>query len=185
MPFAMSSELRSPWREFLSEVDRRLPGPVELHCLGGFVAAMRYHLDRPTNDLDYIKIVPHDAVQVLQEIAGRESQLAKTYRLYFQHVTVASLPESYDARLTELFPGRFRNLRMFALDPHDLALSKLTRNSPVDRDDVAHLAKTVPLDPVLLRTRYQQELRPIVIGDPGRHDRTLEMWIESYFPSQT
>ncbi|MFQ5990753.1 MAG: hypothetical protein ACE5K9_12645 [Candidatus Methylomirabilales bacterium] len=33
--------------------------------------------------------------------------------------------------------------------------------------------------------RYQQELRPIVIGDPERHDRTLEMWIESYFPSRT
>jgi hypothetical protein len=66
-----------------------------------------------------------------------------------------------------------------------LALSKLTRNSPVDRDDVAHLAKTVPLDPALLRTRYRQELRPIVIGDAERHDRTLEMWIESYFPPRT
>ena len=111
--------------------------------------------------------------------------MAKTYRLYFQHVTVASLPESYDERLTELFPGRFQNLRLFALDAHDLALSKLTRNTPVDRDDVAHLAKTVPLDPALLRARYQQELRPIVIGDAERHDRTLEMWIESYFPPRT
>lgn len=180
----MSSERRSPWREFLSEVDRRLPGPVELHCLGGFVAAMHYHLDRPTNDLDYIEIIPRDSARVLEEIAGRESQLAKKYRLYFQRIAVASLPESYAERLTELFPGRFRNLRLLALDPHDLALSKLTRNSPVDREDVAHLAKTVPLDPVVLRTRYQQELRPIVIGDPERHDRTLEMWIESYFPSR-
>ena len=184
MPSA-TPELRPPWREFLSEVDRWLPRQVELHCLGGFVAAMHYHLDRPTNDLDYIEIIPRDAVQVIEEIAGRESQLAKKYRLYFQLVTVASLPESYDERLTELFPDRFHNLRLLALDPHDLALSKLTRNSPVDREDVAHLAKTVPLDPALLRTRYQQELRPIVIGDPEKHDRTLEMWIESYFPSRT
>ncbi len=185
MPFATSPELRSPWLEFLSEVNRQLPRPVELHCLGGFVAAMHYHLDRPTNDLDYMEIVPRDAMQVLEEIAGRESQLAKKYRLYFQHVAVASLPESYHERLTELFPGRFRNLRILGLDPHDLALSKLTRNSPVDREDVAHLAKTVPLDPVLLRTRYRQELRPIVIGDPEWHDQTLEMWIKSYFPSRT
>ena len=184
MPSA-TPELRPPWREFLSDVDRLLPGQVELHCLGGFVAAMHYHLDRPTNDLDYVGIIPRDAVQLVEEIAGRESQLARKYRLSFQHVTVASLPESYDERLTELFPDRFQNLRLFALDPHDLALSKLTRNSPVDREDVAHLAKTVPLDPALLRTRYQQELRPIVIGDPEKHDRTLEMWIESYFPSRT
>ena len=185
MPSATSPELRSPWREFLSEADRRLPGPVELHCLGGFVAAIQYRLHRPTNDLDYIEIVPRAAGQVLQEIAGRGSPLARKYRLHFQHVAVARLPESYAERLTELFPGRFRNLRLFALDPHDLALSKLTRNSPVDRDDVAHLARTVPLDPALLRTRYRKELRPIVIGDPETHDRTLEMWIESYFPSQT
>lgn len=185
MPFATSPEPRSPWREFLSEVDRQLPAPVALHCIGGFVVAMHYHLDRPTNDLDYIEISPHDAMKALQEIAGPESRLAMKYRLYFQHVAVASHPESYHERLTHLFPGRFRNLQMFALDPYDLALSKLTRNSPVDREDVAHLASTVPLDPALLRTRYQQELRPVVIGDPEWHDRTLEMWIEAYFPSRT
>jgi hypothetical protein len=185
MPFGTPPELRSPWGEFLPEVDHRLPGPVELHCLGGFVVAMRYQLDRPTNDLDYVEIFPHDAAQALEEIAGQGSQLAKKYRLHFQRVAVASLPESYDQRLTELFPGRLRNLRLFAVDPYDLALSKLTRNNPVDRDDVAHLAQTVPLDPELLRSRYRQELRPILIGDPERHDRTLEMWIESYFPSPT
>jgi hypothetical protein len=61
-----------------------------------------------------------------------------------------------------------------------LALSKLGRNSPVDREDVAHLARTVPLDPALLRTRYEQELRPIAIGNLERLDATLEMWIRAY-----
>lgn len=181
MPSAASPELRSPWREFLSEVDRLLPRPVGLYCLGGFVTAMRHGLARPTNDLDYVQIVPHDSLQVLQQMAGPGSVLARKHGLHFQYVAVASLPKSYDERLAELFPGRFRNLRLFALDPHDLALSKLARNSPVDRYDVAHLANTVPLDPDLLRKRYQEELRPILIGDLDRHDRTLEMWIQAYF----
>jgi hypothetical protein len=159
-----------------------LPRPVGLHCLGGFVAAMRHGLARPTNDLDYVEIVPRESLQVLQQIAGPGSMLARKHGLHFQHVGVASLPESYDERLAELFPGRFGNLRLFTLDPHDLALSKLARNSPVDRYDVAHLAKTVPLNPDLLRNRYQEELRPILIGDLERHDRTLEMWIQAYFP---
>jgi hypothetical protein len=64
-----------------------------------------------------------------------------------------------------------------------LALSKIARNSPVDREDVAHLAKVVPLDRKILRTRYQKELRPIIIGDPETHDRTLQMWIDAYFGS--
>lgn len=183
MPFVTSPELRNPWRAFLVEVDKRLPLSIELHCLGGFVAALYYDLPRPTNDLDYIEVVPYDAMATVQEIAGIESALARKHRVHFQHVGVASLPDSYAERLTELFPARFRRLRLFALDPHDLALSKLTRNSPIDREDVAQLAKTVPLDPSLLRTRYHRELRPIIISDPERHDLTLEMWIRAYFRS--
>lgn len=184
MPSATPPDLRPPWREFLSEVDRLLPAPVALHCLGGFVVAMRHGLARPTNDVDYLEIVPSDQLEILQRLAGPGSALARKHGLHFQHVGVASLPESHGERLTELFPGRFPRLRLFALDPHDLALSKLTRNSPIDREDVAHLARTVPLDPDLLLTRYRRELRPIVVGDAERHDRTLEMWIEAYFPAK-
>ena len=118
---------------------------------------------------------------MLQELAGPESPLSRKHGLHFQHVGVASLPESYADRVIEILPGAFQRLRLFALEPHDLALSKLARNSPVDRGDVARLAEAVPLDPALLRTRYHTELRPIIIGDPDQHDRTLEMWIEAYF----
>lgn len=154
---------------------------IEIHCLGGFVAALYYDLPRPTNDLDYIEVVPHDAIAILQDIAGVDSPLAKKHRVHLQYVGVACLPESYADRLTEILAGTFGRLRIFALEPHDLALSKLVRNSPIDRDDVAHLAKSVPLDPAILRARYREELRPIIIGDATTHDRTLEMWIEAYF----
>jgi hypothetical protein len=180
MPSATPPELRNPWRAFLGDVDGQLPQPIEIHCLGGFVAALYYDLPRPTNDLDYIEVVPHHAMATLQGLAGADSPLAKKHRVHFQHVGVASLPESYTERLSELFPGRFQRLRLLALDPHDLALSKLTRNSPIDRADVAQLAKAVPLDAKVLRARYQHELRPIIIGDPDQHDRTLAMWIEAY-----
>ena len=80
-----------------------------------------------------------------------------------------------------LFSGQFRRLALLALDPHDLVLSNLGRNSPVDREDVAHLARTVPLNPNLLRTRYERELRPIAIGNLERLDDTLDLWIQAYF----
>ncbi len=181
MPFATASKLPSPWREFLLDVDNLLSEPIALHCLGGFVATIRYGLGRVTGDVDYVEIVPFDKLSDLQQLAGAGSALAKKHGLYFQHVTVASLPDSYGDHLTELFPGQLRHLRLFALEPHDLALSKLARNSPVDREDVAHLARMVPLDPDLLRTRYEQELRPIAIGNLQTLDATLKMWIEAYF----
>jgi hypothetical protein len=59
----------------------------------------------------------------------------------------------------EIFSGTFQHLRLLALDPYDLALSKLERNIQRDRDDVLHLARTVPLDLEVLKDRYQKELR--------------------------
>ena len=183
MPSATPHKLPNPWRAFLVDVDRQLPRSIDIHCLGGFVAALYYDLPRPTNDLDYIEVIPRDAGATLQHIGGVESPLAKKHRVHLQHVGVASLPESYAERLVEIAPGLCERLRIFALDAHDLALSKLARNSPIDRHDVAQLAKAVPLDPNLLRARYREELRPIIIGDIAQSDRTLEMWIEAYFRS--
>jgi hypothetical protein len=155
--------------------------PVALHCLGGFVVTVRYGLARPTADLDYLQVIPSAQRARLQELAGPDSALARAYGLHLQHVTVASLPDRYEERLAPLWPRRFTRLALFTLDAHDLALSKLARNSPIDREDVARLARAVPLDPALLRERYTTELRPIIIGDVARHDLTLALWLEAYF----
>ena len=175
--------LPSRWLKFLSEVDSRLPGQVKIHCVGGFVITLLYGLTRTTADIDYIEISPANATQVLQDIAGPGSEVHKRHGLYFQHVGVASIPESYNGRLIEPFPRYFRRLRLLALEPHDLALSKLARNSPVDQGDVKYLAETVPLDREILLARYKDELRPIIIGDPNTHDQTMKMWLEVFFPT--
>lgn len=142
---------------------------------------MRYGLPRPTADLDYVEVIPSTQRSRLQQLAGPDSPLARAHGVHLQHVTVASLPDRYDERLSPLWPGRFARLALLTLEPHDLALSKLARNSPIDREDVARLARAVPLDPDLLRERYQRELRPIIIGDVARHDLTLALWLEAYF----
>lgn len=64
-----------------------------------------------------------------------------------------------------------------ALDPYDLALTKLERNIERDRNDVRYLVRTVPFDLDLLRERYRAEHRPY-LGNPKREDLTLELWIE-------
>jgi hypothetical protein len=183
MRSATRPDIPNPWRAFLEDIDRKISREIALHCLGGFIAALYYDLPRPTNDLDYVDVIPHDTMELLPRIAGIESALAKKYRVHLQHVGVASLPECYAERLIEISPPSLRHLRLLALEPHDLALSKLARNSPIDRHDVAQLAKAVPLNADTLRARYRAELRPIIIGDAERHDRTLEMWLEAYFTS--
>jgi Nucleotidyltransferase of unknown function (DUF6036) len=110
-------------------------------------------------------------------VRGRGLPFHEKHKVYLQKVTVANLPDSHADRLTEMFAGTFRRLRLFALDPYDLALSKLERNSPRDREDVLHLARVVPLDLDTLRTRDQDEMQPC-LGNVDREDLTLELWIE-------
>jgi hypothetical protein len=177
----MSPDLPSPWKEFLGELDALLDEPIELHCIGGFAVVMGYGLPRGTNDLDYRTLVPYNRLNDLQRLAGPGSALARKHKVYVQHTGVESMPENYDERLTELYAGRFKNIRLFVPDAYDLVLSKLTRNIERDRQDVEFLARTKYLDPVVLRERYEKELRLILIGPPSRHDATLEFWLEAYF----
>jgi hypothetical protein len=166
----------------LREVDGLLKTSVELHCLGGFVLAALYGLPRPTGDVDYIAAIPSNSVIDLNSIAGQGSALAKKYGLYFQHVTVADVPEGYADRLKEPFPDHFARLRLLALEVHDLVLAKLVRNSPVDLEDAKFLAKTGKLDETVLRQRYQEELRPYLANE-NRHDLTLNLWLDACFHS--
>jgi hypothetical protein len=151
-------ELPSPWREFLTELDDLVAEPVQLHCLGGFVVRFFYGLaSRITGDIDYYTAIPN--VTNLQDLAGPTSLLAKRHRIYLQRVTVTELPEDYDTRLTEMFPNRFRQLRLYAPDPYDLMLSKLERNSGKDREDAVYLFQELKLNSMVLEKRYQKELR--------------------------
>jgi hypothetical protein len=176
------AELPTPWPEFLGELDALLSEPVQLHCIGGFVVSLFYGLPRPTGDIDYCAVFPMQCEKGLQTEAGLGSPLHKKHKVYMQHVAVNNIPEDYETRLVEMFHGQFMKLHLYALDPYDLILSKLERNSTKDRDDVAYLAKELSLDPSRLRERYIKELRPYLTNE-ARHDRTLNLWTETCFPA--
>jgi uncharacterized nucleotidyltransferase DUF6036 len=160
MPRPKDTQVPAPWDKFLGALDEQLPRSVSLECLGGFVMSALYGFPRPTSDVDFLSLAPKDQFDKVIALAGQGSPLHKKYGLYLQHVGIANVPEDYENRLQEMFPNHYKKLRLFALDRYDLALSKLERNAAVDRDDVKYLAKTVPLDPVILRRRYEKEMRP-------------------------
>ena len=166
-----------PWFSFLKELDNIVTGPVRLDCIGGFVVTMRYGLKRPTADVDVLEIAPLSAAKVFSQVALQGGELHRKYGIYLDLVTVVQAPYEYVSRLQQMFPDVFQRLLMMALDPYDLALTKLERNIERDRNDVRHLARAIPFDLDLLRSRYQTELRPY-LGNPKREDLTLQLWIE-------
>jgi hypothetical protein len=144
-----------PWKSFFREIDSTLTEEVRLHCLGGFVITMVHEFDRVTVDVDILPVASKSDLESLINLAGQGSKLHKKYKVYLQIVGVAPVPINYEDRLTEMFAGTFKRLRLFALDPYDLVLSKLERNAPRDREDFLYLAQKVPLDMDVLSGRYQ------------------------------
>ena len=175
----MSSESLppEPWHSFLRDLDEACNLPRVWTASVGLLSRSLYGLDRPTADVDVIELAPREASETLMKIAMQGSALHRKHRIYLDRVGVAAIPENYEERLTEMFPGTFRHLRLMALDPYDISLSKLERNSQKDRDDVRYLSRTVPLDLATLQQRYDTELR-WQLGRPDREDLTMKLWIE-------
>lgn len=178
MPTRPSKDIPEPWLSFLRELDSSVDEDIRLDCMGGFVVSLVYGFSRPTGDLDVLEIAPREAGRLMLELGMQGGPLHKKYKIYLDHVGVAHVSEDYEERLSAISPKAFKHLRLFALDPYDLALSKLERNVQRDRDDVMHLARTVPFDLEVLKDRYQKELR-WQLGNPDREDLTLRLWIEA------
>lgn len=171
----MAEKLPEPWFSFLADIDSFVRQEMHFHCIGGFVVTVVYGANRSTSDLDAISAVQKNVD--LLGYAGQGSELHRKYNVYLDPVGVAPLPENYEERLTKIFPATFEHLRLFALDPYDIALTKIERNTERDRDDVKYLAEAASFDLEKLQERYFDELRPF-LGNPKREDLTLRLWVE-------
>ena len=168
--------LHEPWRTFFEALDQELSSPCDLHCFGGFVLTEHYGVTRSTIDVDVVDVRGRAVAEIARR-AGRGSPLHRRHRAYIDIVTIAEVPDDYESRLIDMHVEGLTHVRLLAFERHDLVLAKLARNTDRDREDVVALARGPRLDTDLLRSRYQEELRP-TLGRPDREDLTLELWIE-------
>lgn len=170
----MRNEIPRKWEQFLDDLDSQMDRKTSLVCIGGFVIAMRYDFDRETSDLDFISCIPDEENNELLAFGGEGSALHKKHGVYLQQVTIAQMTECYEDRLTEMFPGRFKYLRLYTLDVYDLALSKLTRNSEKDREDLLRMVDSEDFNLHEFEERYDKEFRVYV--EDTRHRTTFQFW---------
>lgn len=174
-----NKELPEPWNSFLLEVDGSLDADVVFHCFGGFAITMLFGLPRATEDVDIVGAVVREGREQLLSIAGKGSPLHVKHRLYLDLVgTIAVIPDEYESRLIPIKYDSFDHIKLFVMEPHDIILAKLGRDAPKDIHDVMYLAKVTKIDTAVLRSRYNAELSPYVIGPPDREARKLDYWIE-------
>lgn len=173
-----------PWRSFLRELDELLKDSVELRCLGGFVVTQQYGIGRATADIDFLAVIARSPADDVERLAGLGTKFHRKYGLYMQYVGVATPPADYAGRMTRMFPlASWKHLSLLALDPTDIALSKLERNAERDREDFVGLARAGLIEPRTLKQRYIEELRPYLLSKHQWHDKTLDLWIEMAWPT--
>lgn len=171
-----------PWLSFLTDLDAALDEPADFHCIGGFVVSQHYGFSRETADLDVLTVIPSDAAQRVAELAGKGSPLQKKHRVYIDHVGVANYPDDYGSRLVRVFPV-WPKVRLWALEPHDLALTKLERSNDRDIRDVMYLAQAGLINQETLISRFEAELEPYITGrTPTWNRTTLNMWVDACWP---
>ena len=137
---------------------------------------------RETADLDVLAVIPREVAEQVVQLAGKGSALQKKYRVYIDHVGVANCPADYEGRLVRAFPV-WPKVRLWALEPHDLALTKLERSIERDIRDVIFLAQAGLIDHDTLVARFETELEPYIVGrTPAWHRTTLKMWIDACWP---
>lgn len=141
---------------------------------------MQYGVSRATSDIDVLAAsTPPQQLEEVQRLAGTGTALHQRFKVYVQPVAVAPYPEDYESRLIRMWPKfSVTHLHLFVLEAHDLALTKIDRNSDVDRQDIADLARKGAINTETLRKRYEEEVRPNFVGRVEKLDLTLEMWTD-------
>ena len=172
-----------PWLSFLTDLDTQLAEPADLHCIGGFVVSQYFGFGRETADLDVLAVIPREVAEQIVRLAGKGSALQKKHRAYIDHVGVANYPVDYESRLVRAFPI-WSKVRLWALEAHDLALTKLERSNERDIRDVIFLAQSGLINGHTLVDRFETELEPYITGrTPVWHRATLNMWVDACWPN--
>ena len=169
----------SPWKEFLRDLDGVATEACRLPCFGGFAVTLEYGISRLTSDIDVLDVAPPRMVALLMKEGGKGSPLAIKHKVYLDIVGIANAPYDYESRLRPMYPGAFQKIHLMVMDPYDVALTKLKRDSDKDFQDVLQLAKKIPFDLELFEKRYKEELRDNTTGKPEDNDRTFYRWKEA------
>jgi hypothetical protein len=149
-------------RNFLVRLDEELLPFVkeeerfEMFLLGRAALVMHYQFQFSTKDIDIVWMRDSELECKAIELLGKGSTLAKTLGLFLDPVPpgLPPLPGWFRHRC-ELIPGNWKVLRLWMLEVHDLAATKLKSFRPQDREDLQILCDRGLLHPAKLRESLQ------------------------------
>ena len=162
---------------FLNDLDGSLVGSaagerLTLYHVGRSSLVWRTGLSSTTEDVDVIQ--PGGSGRLLNEallLFGKGTPKAIAHGLYLEQVPkgLPPVPGGFDKRAEEI-EQPWKVLRLFHLEPHDLAATKLKRFASRDREDIRAMCDANLLTPEQLQVRLESAFRYTMEkdGDPNR-----------------
>lgn len=150
-------------RAFLETLDEALlPFAKEgehfnLFHLGRSSLVMHFGFRLSTSDVDIVGMQNPGLDHKAMELLGKDTPLARSLGLYLDAVPpgVPPLPAGFQKRC-EPVSGPWKVLRLWKLEIHDLAVSKLKSFRPQDREDLQALCDRSLLNAATLRARLEK-----------------------------
>lgn len=173
--------------DFFRDIDARLgkeslAGKITLYIFGGAAAVIAYGSRRGTLDID--AYIEDRAIKTkLLSWAGQGSGLENKHGLYLHSAnTELMLIESPDwkNRSIEILRGKLKHIQIMALGKEDLILSKLSRYSDRDREDIQFIMGKYNIDSKKLIS-YYKSARQYFVGNLGTLDTTFNIVLKEYF----
>jgi hypothetical protein len=112
----------------------------DMYLLGRAALVLSHHFPLTTQDIDMVSTQDSELERKAIEVLGAGSRLANTLGLYLDPVPqgLPPLPTGFRRRC-ESVSGNWKVLRVWVLEAHDLAATKLKSFRPKDREDLQML----------------------------------------------
>jgi Nucleotidyltransferase of unknown function (DUF6036) len=167
---------------FLAQLDAALLGHaregerLDLYHIGRSALILEYGLRWSTRDFDVVLMRVSRLEGKALELFGQGTANSAALGLYLDPVPqgLPPLPQRFRQRCRQV-PGDWKVLRLWSLEPHDYAATKLKSFRPKDREDLQFLCDQGVLDPVELRRSLESAFVWVAEkdGDPDR-DRAFQ-----------
>lgn len=148
---------------------------LDFYLLGRSAMVWRYKATFSTKDIDVVKL-DSPLEEKAKELFGKDTAKAKELGLYLDLVpdVIPPLPGGFKIRSTEIL-GNWRVIRLWLLEPHDFAATKMKSFRPQDRQDLRFLCDQGELQADKLRQALEKAWMWSTAndGDPSR-DRAFE-----------
>lgn len=145
-------------RQFLDQLDTELATHakagehLDLYHIGRSALVLDYGVPLSTRDFDFVQMRDSKLEAKALELFGKDTPNAERLGLYLDPVpqVLPPVPQGFRKRCRQV-EGSWKVLRLWRLEPHDLAATKLKSFRSGDRQDLQFLCDQGLLNPTDLR----------------------------------